>query len=293
MTYETFLNVVHPDDRAYVDASWEIGMRDQPYDIEHRIVVDGMVKWVREKAYLEFDAEGQLLSGFGITQDITARVEARVRLEAALEEKNVLLQELYHRTKNNMHLIVSMLNMQLVHVESAAAEHALKDMQNRILSMALVHEKLYQSKSLTHVDLREYMGELVELLTRSYAVEHGRITVTTEMESMMVTIDVAIPCGLIANELVSNALQHAFPDGRRGRVELAVRALPKKRIELVVKDNGVGLPPGMEIRAVDSLGLHAVVALAEHQLGGSVEATRNDGTMFRVEFRVPSGESGG
>jgi len=220
--------------------------------------------------------------------NITERRRAQAQMAAALHEKNVLLQELYHRTKNNMHLIVAMLNLQAQRLTDAHAVKALKQTQSRILSMALVHEKLYQSKSLSQIDLKDYLRDLLQLLSDSYRTGKHAFTITTDMDSVMLTIDAAIPCGLIANELVSNAMKYAFPDDHTGTIRVSLRMRDDVAIELLIADDGIGLPAGMDYRTCDSLGLRSVIALAEHQLAGRLEHIAGNGTAFRVVFHAPA-----
>ena len=153
LTYETFLGTIHPDDRQYVETRWQEGLRGAPYDVEHRLVVDGQEKWVREKAYLEFDEAGELLGGFGITQDITERKrseqelrEREERLRTSLGEKEVLLKEIHHRVKNNLQVISSLVSLQGEELGEPVPRAIFQDLTHRVRSMALVHEKLYQSR---------------------------------------------------------------------------------------------------------------------------------------------------
>ncbi|MGQ9559951.1 MAG: PAS domain S-box protein [Candidatus Oleimicrobiaceae bacterium] len=206
------------------------------------------------------------------------------QLKASLKEKEVLLKEIHHRVKNNMQVISSMLNLQSGCVTNPEVETVLRDSQNRVRSMALIHEKLYQSRDLSRIDFADYVSKLTNDLFRSYGVNPDCIELVAHAEAVSLGIDAAIPCGLIINELVSNCLKHAFPDGRKGRVEVTL--LPKNGMyELTVRDNGVGFPKGLDFRNTDSLGLQLVTTLTE-QLDGTVELTTNgEGTEFRILFK--------
>ena len=219
--------------------------------------------------------------------DVTERRDATNKMEAALREKGVLLQELYHRVKNNMHLIISMLNLQAVKLADPVAARVFKETQDMILSMALVHEKLYKSGNLSQIDLKEYIDDLLKLLLKSYQSENHKVRIATRMESVFASIDSAVPCGLLLSELIINAFKHAFPGGRTGTITVHLRPMDGDSIELLVADDGVGLPDGYDYRTGTTLGLQSVVALVEHQLSGSIVREGTEGTAFRIQFKAP------
>lgn len=212
------------------------------------------------------------------------RKRTNEQLKASLREKEVLLKEIHHRVKNNMQVISSMLNLQSGCVGNPEVVAVLKDSQNRVRSMALIHEKLYQSRDLSRIDFADYLRKLTDDLFRSYGVSPERIALVTHAEGVSLGIDAAIPCGLIVNELVSNCLKHAFPAGRKGEVRVAL--VPKNGMyELMVRDNGVGFPKGVDFRNTESLGLQLVTTLTD-QLEGTIEMNSNGGgTEFRIWFR--------
>ena len=284
LTYETFLGTVHPDDRGYVDARWTAALRGEPYDIEHRIVAGDRVSWVRERAELEVDDEGRLRGGFGTTQDITERKQAEERLRAALREKEVLLKEIHHRVKNNLQIIASMLNLQLGGLTDPAVREPLLESQNRVRTLALIHEQLYGSRDLTRIPARTYLAELVHAVHQSFASPAGRVRLELDLEDVELEVDTAIPVALISNELLSNAFKHAFPDGREGRLEVSLRRVGNGRLELCVADDGVGLPPDLDFRTTATLGMQLVMALTT-QLQGRIELHREGGARFLLEFR--------
>ena len=151
--------------------------------------------------------------------------------------------------------------------------------------MSLVHEKLYQSKDFTKIDLKGYIVDLVNGLFQSYGVNMNKIALKINVENIPLGIDSAIPCGLIINELVTNSLKHAFPGDRKGEIRVTLHLTPDKMIELVVGDNGIGLPENLDIKNIKSLGLHLVPMLAENQLMGSLDINKNNGTEFTIKFR--------
>ncbi len=218
----------------------------------------------------------------GITAvDITERKKAEEKIKASLKEKEVLLQEIHHRVKNNLQIISSLLNLQSHYIKDKKYAEMLKKSQNRIKSMVLIHEKLYQSENLAYINANDYINLLVQTVARSY--EATDIVLTVNVEDISLTVGHAIPCGLIINELVSNAIQHAFPDGR-GEIITTLRFVGDT-IQLKVSDNGIGMPDHIDFRTTDSLGLHLVTLLAEGQLDGEITLERNGGTTFCITFK--------
>ena len=207
------------------------------------------------------------------------------QLMRSLKDKEVLLREIHHRVKNNLQVICSLLSLQSHNIKGKKNIEMFKASQDRVKSMALIHEKLYQSQDLARVSSREYIHALVTGLYHSYCASPGVVKLKLDVEDISLGVDYAIPCGLILNELVSNSLKHAFPRGKEGRILVILRSGNQNDIELVVSDNGVGLPERMDIRKTKSLGLHLVTILAEDQLHGEIKLNRNKGTEFRIKLR--------
>jgi PAS domain S-box-containing protein len=216
--------------------------------------------------------------------DMTAYHEAERKLHAALREKDVLLKEVHHRVKNNLQVISSLLSLQAQYVPDASTRAVFASSQGRVQSIALVHEKLYQSRNLSHIKLSEYLKTLIsDLLSANSAAERG-IKSVLDIADLSLTVDVAIPCGLIVNELVSNALKHAFSARPSGTVTVRAVRQNEELIELSVADDGLGLPQVIDPHASSSLGLDLVFTFAE-QLGAEVEIVRDGGTTFVFRFR--------
>jgi PAS domain S-box-containing protein len=287
LTYEAFLEIVHPEDRQFVDIQWNACLRGEPYDIEHRIVVNGQVKWVREKAYMELDDTGETIGAFGIAQDITERKRAEEAIKASLSEKEVLLKEIHHRVKNNMQIISSLVALQADESKDTIIRDVLQDVTHRVRSMSMVHEKLYQSTDLARIDFAEYAQGLLNYLCRSYESEASNIRLITDMEQVLISVNEAVPFGLILNELTSNALKHAFPDHTEGEVVVSLHSGKQGEVVLCVRDNGRGLPDGFEWRQARSLGLRLVQMLAE-QLQADLEVYSDRGSEFKLIFRRPN-----
>ena len=226
-----------------------------------------------------------------VFHDITTSKKVEAQLRGTLREKDVLLKEIHHRVKNNLQVISSLLNLQAAHVEDPQALQMFADSRDRIKSMALIHEKLYQSGNLARVSFGQYITGLTDQLLRAHAARPDAVALRREVEDISLDIDAAIACGLIVNELVSNALKHAFPDARQGEIVIRLHADQDGCVTLVVADNGVGLPPGTDLRAAETLGLQLVSTLVQ-QLRGSVEVDGGEGTRFTIRFMSSTPESG-
>lgn len=259
--------------------------RDGKIHTKERVVPrqDGEIFVVNTASPLR-DSTGNIIAGIEIVRDITEIKEAEKQVKASLREKEVLLKELHHRVKNNLQIISGLLKLQSGFVEDETSAHMFKESQDRVTSMALVHEKLYQSENLASIDLNDYVNHVVTALFRSYAVDTGRVALKIRVSDVALTVDRAIPCGLIINELVSNALKYAFPEGKEGEVSITVRSGDGDEMELVVSDNGVGMSDDLDIANVHSLGLKLVRILTD-QLGGTLEIDRSRGTKFQIRFK--------
>jgi PAS domain S-box-containing protein len=220
-----------------------------------------------------------------VASDVTAAKRSAAAIGQALQEKETLLRELYHRTKNNMAVIDALLELQAADEDKEGLREAFAEARNRIRTMALVHQKLYDSRDLSRINLRDYLGDLAQLLLDGYAVGASGVALSLELADAEVLIDSAMPVGLIVNELVSNALKHAFPAGRNGSLSIRLRAEAGGGFELTVADDGVGLPPGFDPRRDGRLGLQSVFSLAEGQLQGRADCASGPGTSWRVGFR--------
>jgi PAS domain S-box-containing protein len=234
-----------------------------------------------------YDSHGDFRGYRGIDRDITERKLVAERLEASLREKETLLRELYHRTKNNMQVISNLIDLQTLDVNDEKTLKLFKETQNRIKTMALVHEKLYQSKDLSNLNLKYYIGDLANALLGSYQLSGDRINLKLDVEPISVSIDTATPCGLIINELMSNSLKHAFPGDRRGEISIVLHQSEKGEIDMRFSDNGIGLPKGFDFKNTRSLGLTLVRNLSVKQLEGTIEVTTEHPTEFHIKFREP------
>ena len=239
-----------------------------------------------------------LIDDFGTEREKTEAINRELRqaeeqIKRSLDEKVVLLKEVHHRVKNNLQIISSLLNLQMPYIKDSQAIELFKESQNRVISMALIHEKLYQSESLARIDLAEYIQSLTDNLFRSYGAAGRAVKLKIDAVGIALDIDTVIPCALIINELVSNALKHAFPDSRRpfggtGEIRIDLHRDADNRFVLIVTDNGVGLPEGFAVQNCESLGLKLVGVLVK-QLRGVLHLGPGNGAGagFTITFDAP------
>jgi PAS domain S-box-containing protein len=235
-----------------------------------------------EASISKVDVDGQLMFTV-ILRDVTDRTIADEKIKTSLREKEALLKEIHHRVKNNLQVVSSLLGLQSRSVADPEMRKMFSESQNRIHSMALLHESLYQSENLSQVNFPDYIRELAAHLFHSYGVAAERIHLRTDLDRLFMNLDAAVPCGLIVNELVSNSLKYAFPDGRTGEIRIVLRELHSGLARLVVADNGVGLSSDMDWASTKSLGLRLVRTLAQ-QLGAKIEVIRQSGTEIQLTF---------
>lgn len=217
---------------------------------------------------------------------LQAEIAQRRNAEEAVRhsrEKEVLLQEIHHRVKNNLQIITSLLRMQSRAVQDPAFSEALRECQNRVASMALIHDKLYRARDLARVSFGEYVRDLTNNILTSYALPARSVRVRLDIDDLSLSLDYAVPCGLILNELMSNCLKHAFPVGHSGTVSIGFHAEGEEELCLVVRDDGVGVPADVDLGRTSSLGWRLIRALVE-QLGGVVQCQAAGGTSVEIRF---------
>lgn len=224
---------------------------------------------------------------FVFMRDITERKEAGEKIEESLKEKEILLREIHHRVKNNMQIISSLLKLQAGTIKDEKYLDIFKESQNRILAMSLVHETLYRSEGFSRINARDYITSISNGIVQSYRDRGNNISMNLNIEDIALGIDSSIPCGLIINELITNSLKHAFPDRRNGEIKIVLTNIKghEYEYELIVSDNGIGLPEDIDFRKTETLGLHLVSMLAEDQLSGTIDLYQNNGTEFKIRFK--------
>lgn len=283
-SYQTFLQRVHVDDRAAVDAAYSGSLRDrQPYRIVHRLQMgDGRIKYVEEQCETEFDANGRPLVSRGTTQDVTERVLAEQITHRSLAEKETLLREIHHRVKNNLQIVSSLLYFEGRKVEDQQALEVFGVIRDRLRAMVLVHERLYSSGDLSAVDFADYVRSLADQLLHSTACASRSFQLRVDTAEMTLPIETALPCGMILTELLTNINKYAFPDDRPGEAMVQLTAA-YGRVQLIVRDNGVGMPPEFDADFPQSFGWQLVHNLSE-QIGGALVLDRNNGVSVTLSF---------
>lgn len=317
------LKIVHEDDRPLLASVFsDPDVLSRPLVFRWRRK-DGQVIWIEQHNRPVYDGEGRLIAIEGIARDVTERkqmeseilslnreLEQRVAerteelrkanvllreevaqrkkaeedLKKRLDERTVLLRELYHRVKNNMQVIISLMNLQLRKIEDPAVRHLMEETRNRVRAMALVHEMLYKSENLSEINLARYIPLLANQVFSSLENKSQKVRKIVEAEDIMVTLDKAIPIGLILNELITNSLMHAFPEGRAGT--LGIRVQKKDHtVAIRVSDDGTGIPQDVNWREPSTLGLRIVMSLVG-QLKGTIDLDRRQGTAFSIEFGI-------
>lgn len=279
-----FWNIIHPDDVKMIKKREDArrAEKEVPSRYEFRILAkDGSVRIV-EPATVNIGEKGEA-KVMGILRDVTNRIQAEETMKVSLREKEVLLREIHHRVKNNMQIISSLLRLQSRTVKDKEIVEKFKESQNRIRSMALIHEKLYQTEDLTRINFAQYVRSLTVHLFHTYRVNPNVIKMITEVKDVYLDINRAIPCGLVLNELVSNALKHAFPDNKKGAVRVKLFTGKQKKNKLIVSDNGIGLPPDVNFREPETLGLQLVNDLVR-QVDGTIRLERTSGTAIHITF---------
>ena len=276
------LDFVHPDDRERTRVqAQQLNEGIPTVHFENRYLCkDGSVKWLSWTAS-PFLEEGLI---YAVAHDITESKQNEEKIRASLEEKELLLKEIHHRVKNNMQVVSSLLQLQSGYIKEPEFRAMFAESQDRIKSMALIHEKLYQSRDLARIDFAEYVRSLVRMITRSYPTKSGSVEIEVHSDPILLNIDTGVPVGLILNELLSNTFKHAFPGDRRGKVQVAFEDKKELGFQLLIKDSGVGLPPDFSLNNTKSLGLRLVRILTD-QINASLRFASENGAEFRLNFR--------
>lgn len=278
-----FFNYIHHDDVEKVKESVEKSIENRSSTrVECRYKkADGTHIWVesiRKPIFNQNEFKGFICS----SRDMTQKKENERIIEDSLKEKEILLREIHHRVKNNLQIISSLLNLQSHYTKDEETLDVLMESKNRIRTMAIVHEELYRSPNLTNINFKEYLERLLSNLLYSYGVNGESIETRFDLEECDISIDTAIPCGLIINELITNSLKYAFPHGEGGKIEVSLKSHDGTYI-LKISDNGVGLDSNIEPENAETLGLQLVNSLVR-QIDGTMELKRNSGTEFKISF---------
>ncbi|HEV7231819.1 MAG TPA: PAS domain S-box protein [Bacteroidia bacterium] len=257
----------------------------QQFETSFFIEKTGVTNWMEVFLNPIYGLDKKVSEISGIGRDITEKKLSEEKLKQSLKEKEVLLKEVHHRVKNNLQVISSILNLQSSYVKDKKTLEILRESQNRIKSMSFIHESLYQTKDFSSINFTEYVTNLSNNLVHSYQSFEEQVELNLKIQDVYLNLDLAIPCGLIINEILSNALKYAFPKNRAGKIDIRLTH-KNQEITLVISDNGIGLPAHIDYNNTESLGLQLVVTLVD-QLGGSIKLDRSKGTKFTIVFRNP------
>jgi PAS domain S-box-containing protein len=299
---QSWAAMLHPDEVQHVQDSWDAAVSTgSPYEKELRLLdrKSGAYRWHLVRGLPQRDVQGTTLKWVGtatdvddhkrLNEELERRVDLRTKeLSRSLAEKTTLLQEVHHRVKNNLQVICSLLSMQIACAQNDLFSAPLNDARSRVLAMSMIHEQIYQAENLAELNFGEYVKTLSDQLFAAYCIDPTRISIVVNVESIHLDVDQALPCGLILNELLSNALKHAFADGREGTIAISLKKDARGGIELQVSDSGIGLPDGFRLEDSPSLGLQVVRALIG-QLRASLAVSEEGGTTFTLSWKTLDG----
>lgn len=275
--------MVHPDDRDRIDSAIENALQQkQGYDLQFRIRRrNGELRYIHGRGQYSNGSRERLA---GTMLDITEQKQFEDALQQSLQEKEVLLREIHHRVKNNLYVISCLLNMQAEIVQEKTASAALRESERRVMAMASIHESLYGHNRLDRINFSEYAQTLVQNLLESYVQSGAEIEGKFSLAPIELDIEQAIPCGLILNELVTNALKYAYPHQASGSISVTFQQIADQKVSLSVADNGPGLPAEFDWNGSKSLGI-TIIKLLTKQLGGTLQIESSDtGATFMLVF---------
>lgn len=275
---------IYPEDREKIKEAWynmvsSKGNWEKEYRYQDK---RGKITWVYGVAVPSYDANGVVNGYIGTNADISERKQAEEEIRASLNEKEILLKEIHHRVKNNMTVISGMLKLQSQSFKDPDVIRAFSESQQRIRSMALVHEKLYNARDLSQINFSYYIRDLVNQIYQTNEIQREKISLKIQANTISMGIDTAVPCGLIINELVTNAFKYAFPNEQKGEISISLLQ-SNNYYSLEVSDNGVGLPPDIDFQNISSFGLYLVNLLTQ-QLKGDIKIDRSKGTSIKITF---------
>jgi PAS domain S-box-containing protein len=253
-------------------------------ELEFRIIRrDGKTRYMAAHIRIPQKTKYNKINIYGTIQDISDIKITETRLKESVKEKETLLREIHHRVKNNMQIISSLLNLQTRYVNDYESINILKESQNRVKSMAMIHEKLYGSKNFNKVNFPDYIENLVWDLFHSYSINNDTIRPILEIDDVELNIETSIPCGLIITELISNCFKYAFPNNRKGELKVSLENKENSYV-LTISDNGIGFPKNIDFKNTKTLGLELVNNLVE-QIDGNIQLNKNQGTEFVIKFK--------
>lgn len=227
----------------------------------------------------------RVIGHIGVASDVSERRKAEEKIKSSLKEKEIILKEIHHRVKNNLQVISSIFYLQAEKVNDPRLSEIINECKDRVRSMSIIHENFYQSDDLTRIDFGQYLKNLLTNLVLSYGINTEKIGIELNVKNTFLSIDIAIPCGLLINELISNALKHAFPGETTGKISIEMYSTDNVNFTLKIKDDGIGIPESIDFKNTDTLGMELITTLTS-QLEGTIELNRSEGTEFIIKFAV-------
>jgi two-component sensor histidine kinase len=284
-SYEAMMDIIHPEDRPSVQKSINHAIKElKPFSNDYRIIrPDGSIRTLSSKGEVITDSSGKPLRIVGTEQDITEQKLADEKIKSSLKEKEMLLQEIHHRVKNNLQVISSLLRLQSRYINDQKSIDIFKETQNRVRSIAILHEKLYQSEDLAKIRFDEYVKVLTEDLLYFYELDKSNIKMNIDVEEISLNIETAIPCGLIIDEMVANSLKYAFPDERNGEIKIELHSDDNNKYSMCISDNGVGISEDIDPEKTDTFGMQLIKYLTK-QLKANIELDKSNGTTYNLTF---------
>ncbi len=285
-TYPILLDSIIPSDQTQIIKAFQsIQDNKERFAMECRILrKDGIIRWLRISGQPHFDREGNADRVVGLCFDITEQKLMEEEILSSLKEKEILLHEIHHRVKNNMQIISSLISMQIRTIPDESVRILLMESQSRIRSIAIVYEYLHQFKDLALIESGPFIRGLYSSLADLYSIQQSRISINIKDMSAGLSLMDAVPCSLIIRELMSNSIKHAFPGDMRGKICISMRFHPEtKEYTLMYHDNGVGIPVGLDLKRVNSIGMQLIFGLTK-QLGGTIQIESKDGFSIKISF---------
>ncbi len=293
---EPFAYIIKPFQKRELYSNIEMTLQSHRIKKELIEANNRLQKEISERKQLEQELKKHRNHLEDLIKDRTEKLQKEIvdrklmenQIKSSLKEKEILLREIHHRVKNNLQTIISLIRLQYSQIYDKTAIEILKESENRIHTMALIHEKLYTTDNFANINFGHYIKILASELIRSYEVNTANLVLDIEAENLTLGIDTAIPCGLILNELLSNSLKYAFPQRNNCQIKIIFKAEPNNRYQLSVFDNGIGISKDLKLDEIESLGLNLVKNWVNHELQGTVTLDRDQGTRFSINFKAKS-----
>jgi PAS domain S-box-containing protein len=259
---------------------------------ERKQVEDKLRRAYDEVERLVRERTAELLeTNIALRNEILVRQRAEDQIKASLQEKVILLREIHHRVKNNLQIISGLIELSSNRTQNREAQDLLKNAMDKINTMSFIHKQLYQSDRFDQIDLGIHMRELVQYLMQLYGSRGLSVAYTIDSNDVYLTVTQAIPCSLVLNEVISNALKHAFKGRENGQIDISIRRTDDERVIISVKDNGIGIPEEVDLEKANTLGLKLIRKITQQQLKGKIQIMRKDGTEIRIEFEITKEET--